>query len=536
MDLINIFLIIVGITNLFLALIIYFNTKETDKINVIFTLLALNVSLWSIAMAFFRGATSYETAVIALKILYVIPIFIPILFSYFTYIFLKEKYRLLSEKNARILLYLWSAFMIIASLKNKFVTDVQIRDIGEKIISFGDWYYIYIAHFVFFFGAAFIFMIRSFLRDKNALTKKQIKYLFLGTFISSSIGMATNLIIPWFGYYGLNWVGNIFTIFFVGFILYAILKYKLFDTKVIATEIFIVFIIITLFVDLFFTTSTTELIIKSLILISVAMLSYLIIKSVYKEIATREKIEKLAEDLKIANKRLIKLDKQKSEFVSIASHQLRAPIASLKGYSSMIMEGSYGPVSTKVMDVINRLFQSSQSLALIIDDFLNLSRIERGRIEFSFDEGNLKDIVEQAITEIKPRIEEKKIKLTKEIIGKDYKSNMDIGKIKQVITNLLDNSLKYTPKGSIDIKLSKTDDNKILLMIRDTGIGLPKDKTSQLFEKFKRLDNANDANISGTGLGLFLAKTIIEAHKGKIWAESEGEGLGSTFFVELKGV
>jgi len=275
---------------------------------------------------------------------------------------------------------------------------------------------------------------------------------------------------------------------------------------------------------------------KLSILTATVIIVIIAMKKIEKEADDKEKIQSLADDLKKANRRLKKLDEQKSEFVSIASHQLRAPIASLKGYSSMILEGSYGPISTKVMEVVNRLFQSSQSLALIVDDFLNLSRIERGKIEFAFEKGNLREILEQIIEEIKPRAKIKKIKITKEIKEKNYISNLDVGKIKQAISNILDNSLKYTKEGSIDIKLSKTEGGKILLMIRDTGIGLSKDKTTELFKKFSRLDNANDANIQGTGLGLFLAKTIVEAHKGKIWAESEGEGKGSTFFIELNEV
>ncbi|MBU1558057.1 hypothetical protein KKC45_03785, partial [Patescibacteria group bacterium] len=405
---------------------------------------------------------------------------------------------------------------------------------GEKIIYFGKLYYVYIIHFILLFGLSFAILANKYIKEKNLLTKEQIKYLFLGTSISSTIGMLTNLILPWLGFFTLNWLGNIMTIFLVTFILYAILKYELFDIKIVAVEVFIIFIFINLFIDIFFVSSVSELIIKTLIIISVVFLSYLIIKSVYKDIQDRKQIEKLATDLKEANTQLKKMDKQKSEFVSIASHQLRAPIASLKGYSSMIMEGSYGPVSADVMKVAERLFQSSQSLSVIVDDFLNLSRIERGKIDFSFEKGNLREILEQALNEIKPSAENKKIKIIEEILDKNYIIKMDSGKIKQAISNILDNSLKYTEKGSVEIKLSKTDDGKALLMIRDTGIGLPKKEIPELFKKFSRLDNANNANIKGTGLGLFLAKTIIEAHHGKIWAESEGRGKGSTFFIELK--
>ena len=227
------------------------------------------------------------------------------------------------------------------------------------------------------------------------------------------------------------------------------------------------------------------------------------------------------------------MDKQKTEFISIASHQLRAPIASLKGYPSMILEGSYGPIPEKVSDVVRRIYQSSQSLAVIIDDFLNLSRIERGKIEFSFEIGDMRNVIKEAFDTTRPTAKEKGLALHLELPDEKCEINMDSDKIKQMCINIINNSIKYTPKGSVSVTLIKKG-RKAILRVSDTGIGIPKKEMPNLFKKFHRLSNANGANIKGTGLGLYLAKEIVKAHKGKIWCDSEGEGKGSSFFVELK--
>ena len=112
----------------------------------------------------------------------------------------------------------------------------------------------------------------------------------------------------------------------------------------------------------------------------------------------------------------------------------------------------------------------------------------------------------------------------------------DEGKIRQVVANLIDNSIKYTPKGSVHIGIDKKPDNKVLISIVDTGVGMSKETLSRLFGKYVRAENASRTNVGGTGLGLYVAKSFIELHDGRIWAESKGEGKGSCFFIELKGV
>ncbi|HBB65350.1 MAG TPA: hypothetical protein DCZ84_01765 [Candidatus Vogelbacteria bacterium] len=240
----------------------------------------------------------------------------------------------------------------------------------------------------------------------------------------------------------------------------------------------------------------------------------------------------LYQQIQAANLKLKELDKQKTEFVSIASHQLRSPLTAIKGYSSMMLEGTYGELGEKIKQPIQNIYDSSQRLVTIIEDFLNITRIELGRMKYEFVTLNFKELAEKVVNDQQSAAKQKGVVLNYHAEGGKYTINADPGKINQVISNLIDNAIKYTPAGAVDVTVN---DGKgvVRLAVKDSGVGIPAEVMSKLFEKFVRADDAGKINYAGTGLGLYVAKQMVEAHKGKIWAESEGAGKGSTFIVEL---
>jgi len=240
----------------------------------------------------------------------------------------------------------------------------------------------------------------------------------------------------------------------------------------------------------------------------------------------------LYQQISAANEKLRELDRQKTEFVSIASHQLRSPLTAIKGYSSMILENSYGELTDKLRQPMQNIFDSSQRLVVIIEDFLNVTRIELGKMKYDFTILNWRDLAERVVNELKPTIEKKGLSIDFSAGEGSYMVNADTGKLSQIISNIIDNAAKYTPTGAIHVSMEEGD-SVVRLIIRDTGVGIPAETIPKLFEKFVRADDAGKVNYSGTGLGLYVAKQMVEAHKGKIWAESEGAGKGSSFFVEL---
>jgi signal transduction histidine kinase len=284
-------------------------------------------------------------------------------------------------------------------------------------------------------------------------------------------------------------------------------------------------------------TDIQDALVKLLLLVLGIFFSVLLVRGVYREVAQREKIQLLAADLEKANVRLTELDRQKSEFVSFATHQLRAPLSAMKGYASLLLEGDMGELGKESREGVSRIFESTNTLVSIVDDYLNISRIELGSMKYAFETIDLKTLIEDTMAELKPNIDKSKLafSFTAENKGTDYRTTADRDKLKQVIANLIDNSMKYTPKGSVAISLSFDHaKDKLILKLKDTGIGIAPEILPHLFQKWSRADNANKTNIKGTGLGLFVAKQMIEAHHGTIRAESEGEGKGSSFIVELE--
>ena len=247
----------------------------------------------------------------------------------------------------------------------------------------------------------------------------------------------------------------------------------------------------------------------------------------------KDKIKIATDDLIKANARLKQLDQAKSEFVSIASHQLRTPLTIIKGYVSMLLDGNFGNLTNKKKSAMRKIFESNERLIRIVENLLNISRIESGKMLFNFQKKYIQDIIISVINEFGNIIIEKNIKLIcKKPIKPLPKITMDVEKIRQVILNLVDNAIKYSNGGKIVINLT-IKNKKIIFCIKDQGIGIKKEDMPGLFEKLRRGTGAALICAEGTGLGLYVAKQIIIGHKGKIWAESIGEGKGSKVLFEL---
>lgn len=244
-----------------------------------------------------------------------------------------------------------------------------------------------------------------------------------------------------------------------------------------------------------------------------------------------EKMKKLNSQLKTANKNLKELDKAKSEFMSIASHQLRTPLTGVMGYLSMILNNDYGKMKKEQREVIKEVFEATQRLIRLVNIFLNITRIEAGRFVLTFADTDMKELVEKEVHELMPNAEKKGLKLNYHGPKKKIPIiKADSDKIKDIVINLVDNAIKYTEKGSIDVYLDKTD-SMVELIVKDTGVGIAPSEAKKLFQKFVRAGGGAKIDASGSGLGLYILKRITEAHGGKVKVESEGAGKGTKFMV-----
>jgi len=244
-------------------------------------------------------------------------------------------------------------------------------------------------------------------------------------------------------------------------------------------------------------------------------------------------VEKATRELKEAYEELKKLDKAKSEFISIASHQLRTPLTAIKGYISMMREKIYGKPPEKMEKPLENIYLSNERLIKLVNDLLSVSRIEAGRMEIKFEKLSLEEIITSVVEELKNEVKKKNIYLNWEKPKKPLpKISIDRDKIRQAIMNVIDNAIRYTEKGGVTINL-KILDSKFQIQVKDTGAGLTKYELSKMFESFSRGAAGTRLYTEGVGLGLYIARRFMEMHDGKIWAESKGPGKGSTFYVEL---
>lgn len=369
----------------------------------------------------------------------------------------------------------------------------------------------------------------------GAAMQKQITLVTTGTFLFLLAFSLGNIA----GSFSENWTIGQYGLFgmpiFVAFLAYLIVKFKAFNIKLIATQALVVTLWILTCAILFLRHIESVRIIVSITLFLFIVLGYQLIKSVKREVESRERLQKLTGELQKANTRLKELDTQKTEFISFATHQLRSPLGSIRGSASLILEGDAGEVSKPVREIIQTIEISTKTMVNIVEDYLNVSRIELGTMKYNLVAMDFKDLLHDALNEQKINIEAKGLKYSVTVDeSKTYPIKADPDQFKQVVMNLIDNSSKYTPAGSIDISLVRDAAMRVIrLKISDTGVGIQQEVLPKLFQKFSRAPNASAANIHGTGLGLYIAKEIMNAHHGRIWAESEGEGKGSQFYVEL---
>jgi signal transduction histidine kinase len=389
-------------------------------------------------------------------------------------------------------------------------------------------------------------------RVSESEEKRRIEHLFLGLAIGFTGGSFSFLPV-----FNVNLYPHLNSAIAFGYLIvgYAILKHKLMDIRVIATQWFVAALWVVIFARVILSPPGSEEQFFNIFLLAMTVIiGAFLVRSVIREIRQRERIEQLARKLRwtnrrleqvnmrlqranvklaAANEQLATLDKAKSEFLSIASHQLYTPLTAIKGYLSMIMEGDFGKVPSRLRPIIDRVFRSSERLIQLIRGLLDISRIESGRLQLNLESVDLGMVAEELCQELVPKAQEKNLKFACHVRKAKLPSVVvDRQRIRQVLLNIVDNAIKYTETGRVDVYVRREGDD-ILFYVKDTGRGMTQREIARLFHKFTRLGGADKYHTEGAGLGLYVARRIVEEHHGKIWAESRGHGKGSTFYVRL---
>ncbi len=257
----------------------------------------------------------------------------------------------------------------------------------------------------------------------------------------------------------------------------------------------------------------------------------------------QREVKRATQELRVVNSELKRVDADKSGFISIASHQLRTPLTVIKGYSSMILEGNFGKLKDTTKDAMSKVFVSSERLIELVEDLLDISRIESGKQTYDFKSGQLEGLIDSMIDSLAMSAKEKKVKLLWEKPKKPLSPiKLDLEKLRQSCMNLIENAIKYTSKAERDdacvkVDISEDKNNKrIIVKVKDNGLGIGKQDIDNLFTKFYRGKDKTIATIEGTGLGLYIAKQIIVKHGGDVSVKSAGEGKGAEFIFWIPSI
>lgn len=245
-----------------------------------------------------------------------------------------------------------------------------------------------------------------------------------------------------------------------------------------------------------------------------------------------KKVEERTYELELANAKLKKADQMKSEFLANMSHELRTPLNAIIGFAEILRDGIIGPLNEDQLSSVIDIYESGKHLLQMINDILDLSKVEAGRMELIPEEFSISKYIEDTYSIIRDMANKKQLKLILNVPKDLPNVYADPVKFKQIMYNLLSNAIKFTPSGSITTSV-EFNGEEFIISVADTGIGIEKENFEIVFDEFRQVDSSQSRQHEGTGLGLALTKKLVELHGGRIWVESEGLGKGSKFSFTL---
>lgn len=533
------FLIVAIFINVLLGLAVFLQSSKSQGKNIPFYFIVGSVFLWATPLLLYSYASNIETALWLTRLSYFAAglsgLSLVNFAMFFSFPNLQPGRKILlvsaSAAVALVLALVSSSQLLIVGFAS-FYTDSFLAT--SRVLQFGSLYPAYVAFISTFFPLGFFILYKQYRNEKESIRIKQFQYIFIGILCTVFGGTITNLVLPSFENFSFYWLGPIFTLVMVAFFTISILRYRLFNTKVITTELFVFGIWVFVLVRALVAESSVDLYLSLGLLGTTILLGFFLIKSVVHEVEQREEIQRLYKELEVKNIKLTELDKLKSQFLSIATHELRTPLTIVRNFISLMMDGTYGKVSPAAEEAGRQVFERVSDMARSVDTYLNVSRIEQGKISYSFADADLTRLTTLAVEGLKANATKRglTLSLTVKPGAESLKGKYDSPKIAEVLINLIDNSIKYTEKGSVTVLVEKVG-NRGVVTIQDTGVGMTEKTKANLFKLFSPGEDSKRINPASTGVGLYVSLAHVVAHKGTLTAASEGPGKGSKFTVEL---
>ncbi len=385
-------------------------------------------------------------------------------------------------------------------------------------------YYDYIIEFIFTFWLLVLAIIK-YRQSTEVLFKKQIKYITTGIFLFLFAFSWGNIISSFTENWQISLVGLFALPIFIGFLVYSIVQFKTFNIKLLGAQALVMTLGILIAAQFIFIKVTINIVLTGITLTLAVIFGYFLIRSVKKEIQQKEELVKLNIDLQ-------DLIKQRESLVHLVTHKVKGSFTRSKYIFAGILDGSFGETTLEMKKYAKQGLESDNLGIETVDLVLNADNLQKGTVKYDMQKINFKEIIQKATEEKRGRIESNGLKLEIDIKNDTYSILGDAFWLKEAVNNLIENSIKYTKEGKIKIGL-EDGNGKILFSIKDTGIGITPEDKNILFTEGGRGKDSVKMNVDSTGYGLYSVKLIIEAHKGKVWVESEGAGKGSAFYIEL---
>lgn len=360
-------------------------------------------------------------------------------------------------------------------------------------------------------------------RFKNQKTK--IVLVSIGTSFLLFSFLIANFLGTFTGDYVTSQYGHIAVPIFAAFLAYLTIKYESFEPRILFIDTLVVTLIILLLSLLFVDDAEYQIYANILAFVITIPLAYSLTTGIRREVKTRKEIEKLAKDLTRANDQQVTL-------IHFITHQIKGFVTKSRNIFSLLKEGDYGPVPETMRPIIDQGFESDTKGVSTIQEILNAANIKSGKVSFIMSPFDLQGLIQTVAKDMRPTAEAKGLELSIELFPEPLTITGDSAQLINAYKNLVDNSIKYTPKGSVNLKLEKVG-NKARFTVTDTGVGITSEDMVHLFTEGGHGKESQKVNVESTGFGLYIVKNIVEAHKGRVWAESEGMGKGSRFIIEL---
>ncbi len=545
--------LLVSFTSIVSGSVVYFGNRRA-KPNIAFFLLTFAIALWSFAYVIWQNTLSPETSLFWLRMLLAPAIFIPATYLYFVFEFLgifAQKKKILATICAVFSIFFLLNFTPLFINRIETTAYYQFRPVPGPSFN------------IFLFAWLLCVVYSSYLlftayRGSEGIRRLQLRYVLIGWVIGFA-GGSTN----YFIFYNIPWLplglGNWSVLAYVLCTFYAMVKLNLFNTKVITAEILTFSIWIIAVTRFLFDRTLSERVLDGVFFIGMLLSGILIIRSALNEAEQKAQladlnlhleqkvreqtteIRKAYEVEKQARVEIQMLDKAKDQFILTTQHHLRTPLTIFRGFIHKVLTNTKDSVSDANKNDLQKASAAADRMAGLINEFLDITQMEIGQTILRLQPVDLQEVIKEIYEDALQELEKKKLVFQAEFSEAAAIASLkaDPGKIKIALYNLIDNAIKYTEKGTIsvhaDVVSHPIEHFKALrVTIKDTGIGIPPEELPQLFHLyFQRGAIAEKVYTTGRGIGLALARDIIEAHRGRISAESEGVGKGTTFTLEL---